>query len=57
MSGAAYQGMFRNPLVSTDILGVTAASGFGAAVALLLSSSALRAAAHLLRLRSRWASL
>lgn len=37
ISGAAYQGMFRNPLVSTDILGVTAASGFGAALALLLS--------------------
>jgi iron complex transport system permease protein len=41
ISGAAYQGMFRNPLVSTDILGVTAASGFGAAVALLLSRNAL----------------
>jgi iron complex transport system permease protein len=37
MSGAAFQGMFRNPLVSTDILGVTAASAFGAALALLLS--------------------
>jgi iron complex transport system permease protein len=42
ISGAAYQGMFRNPLVSTDILGVTAASGFGAALALLISSSALQ---------------
>lgn len=42
ISGAAYQGMFRNPLVSTDILGVTAASGFGAAVALLISSNALQ---------------
>lgn len=41
VSGAAYQGMFRNPLVSTDILGVTAASGFGAAVALLLSRGAI----------------
>ena len=41
ISGAAYQGMFRNPLVSTDILGVTAASGCGAAVALLLSANAL----------------
>ncbi|HEY6452897.1 MAG TPA: iron ABC transporter permease [Steroidobacteraceae bacterium] len=40
ISGAAYQGMFRNPLVSTDILGVTAAAGFGAAVALLLSRNA-----------------
>ena len=40
ISGAAYQGMFRNPLVSTDILGVSAASGFGAAIALLLSRNA-----------------
>ena len=40
-SGSAYQGMFRNPLVSPDILGVTAASAFGAAVALLLSRNAL----------------
>ena len=40
-SGAAYQGMFRNPLVSPDILGVTAAAGFGAALALLLSRNAL----------------
>ena len=39
ISGAAYQGMFRNPLVSPDILGVTAAAGFGAAVALLLSAN------------------
>ena len=41
ISGAAYQGMFRNPLVSPDILGVTAASGFGAALALLCSSGAV----------------
>jgi iron complex transport system permease protein len=41
VSGAAYQGMFRNPLVSPDILGVTAASGCGAALALLLSVNAL----------------
>ncbi len=40
VSGAAFQGMFRNPLVSPDILGVTAASGFGAALALLLSRDA-----------------
>jgi iron complex transport system permease protein len=40
ISGAAYQGMFRNPLVSPDILGVSAASGFGAALALLFSRSA-----------------
>jgi iron complex transport system permease protein len=41
ISGAAYQGMFRNPLVSPDILGVTAASGFGAALALLFSGGAV----------------
>jgi len=36
-SGAAYQGMFRNPLVSPDILGVSAGASFGAALAILLS--------------------
>lgn len=41
ISGAAYQGMFRNPLVSPDILGVSAASGFGAALAILLSANRL----------------
>ena len=34
-SGAAYQGVFRNPLVSPDILGISAAAGFGAAVAIV----------------------
>lgn len=29
-AGAAYQNMFRNPLVSPDILGVSAGAGFGA---------------------------
>jgi iron complex transport system permease protein len=37
IAGAAYQGMFRNPMVSPDILGVTAGSGLGAALAILLS--------------------
>jgi iron complex transport system permease protein len=41
VSGAAFQGMFRNPLVSPDVLGVSAASGFGAALAILLSRSTL----------------
>ncbi len=41
ISGAAFQGMFRNPLVSTDVLGVSAASGFGAALAILLGRSLL----------------
>lgn len=36
LSGACYQGVFRNPLVSPFILGVSAGAGFGAAVAILL---------------------
>lgn len=39
ISGATFQGMFRNPLVSPDILGVSAGAGFGAALALLLSAT------------------
>lgn len=39
-AGAAYQGLFRNPLVSPGILGVTAGASFGAALAILLSWSA-----------------
>lgn len=35
-SGAAYQTMFRNPLVSPEILGVAAGAGFGAALGILL---------------------
>ena len=35
-AGAAYQTMFRNPLVSPDILGVSAGCGLGASVAILL---------------------
>jgi iron complex transport system permease protein len=38
-SGAAYQVMFRNPLVSPDILGVSAGAGFGASVAILAGVS------------------
>lgn len=37
ISGASFQGMFRNPLVSPDLLGVSAGAGFGAALAILLS--------------------
>lgn len=40
-SGAAYQGLFRNPLVSPGILGVTAGASFGAALAILLSLNAV----------------
>jgi iron complex transport system permease protein len=41
ISGASFQGIFQNPLVSPDILGVSAGAGFGAALAILLSSSSL----------------
>jgi iron complex transport system permease protein len=36
VTGAAYQGMFRNPMVSPSILGVSAGAGFGAALAIIL---------------------
>ena len=38
VSGAASQGMFRNPMVSPDILGASTGAGFGAAVAILLGA-------------------
>lgn len=38
-AGAAYQGMFKNPLVSPDILGASAGAGFGAALAIYFSFS------------------
>ncbi|MDO4290380.1 MAG: iron ABC transporter permease [Eggerthellaceae bacterium] len=36
VSGAAYQGIFKNPMVSPDILGVSSGAGAGAALALIL---------------------
>ena len=36
-AGSAYQTLFRNPLVSPDILGVAAGAGLGAVVGILLS--------------------
>ncbi|ELZ5941056.1 FecCD family ABC transporter permease [Providencia vermicola] len=39
IAGAAYQGMFRNPLVSPDILGVSAGAGVGAVIAIFLGQS------------------
>ena len=39
LSGAVYQGIFKNPLVSPDFLGVSAGACVGAAVAILLSLS------------------
>ncbi|MGQ0286603.1 FecCD family ABC transporter permease [Pasteurellaceae bacterium 22721_9_1] len=36
VAGATYQGMFKNPLVSPDILGVTSGAGLGAVIAIYL---------------------
>ena len=38
VSGAAFQGCFHNPLVSPDMLGVSAGAGFGAALGILLTN-------------------
>ena len=40
-AGAAYQSLFKNPIVSPDVLGASAGAGFGAAVGILLSLSYL----------------
>lgn len=37
IAGAAFQGIFKNPLVSPDLLGVSNGAGFGAAIAILIS--------------------
>lgn len=39
ISGASYQGLFKNPMVSPDILGASAGASFGAALALLFNGS------------------
>ncbi|NLC26710.1 MAG: iron ABC transporter permease [Fastidiosipila sp.] len=39
VSGACYQGMFRNPLVSSDIIGASSGAAFGAALGILLGVS------------------
>jgi iron complex transport system permease protein len=41
ISGASFQGLFRNPLVSPHILGVSAGAGLGAALAILFFSNIL----------------
>ncbi len=41
IAGAAYQGMFRNPLVSPDILGVSSGAGVGAVFGIFLGQSML----------------
>ena len=38
-SGASYQTMFKNPMVSPDLLGVSAGAGFGAALVMLHSGN------------------
>ncbi|MFQ3566345.1 MAG: iron ABC transporter permease [Aggregatilineales bacterium] len=40
-TGVAFQGIFKNPLVDSNLLGVTSGAGFGAALALLLGGTAL----------------
>jgi iron complex transport system permease protein len=40
-AGAAYQNLFRNPLVSPGVLGVSAGAGFGAALGILLGASGI----------------
>lgn len=37
-AGASYQGLFRNPMVSPEILGASSGAGFGAALAIWLSA-------------------
>ena len=41
LSGAVYQSIFKNPLVSPDFLGVSAGACVGAAIAILLSMAAV----------------
>ena len=38
IAGASYQGLFKNPMVSPDILGASAGASFGAALALLFNA-------------------
>lgn len=42
ITGAAYQGMFQNPLIAPDILGASAGAGLGASLGLLLSKSSYK---------------
>ncbi len=40
-AGAAYQGVFQNPMAAPDILGASAGAGFGAALAIFLGLSSV----------------
>ncbi len=42
MAGAVFQGVFRNPMVSPDLLGASSSAGFGAALGILLGLQALQ---------------
>ncbi len=46
VSGAAYQGLFRNPLADPFLMGAASGAAFGATVALVLSGSLASAYAH-----------
>lgn len=39
VSGASYQTLFKNPMVSPDLLGVSAGAGFGAALAMIFDGT------------------
>ena len=52
-AGATYQTLFRNPLVSPDILGVASGSGLGAVLGILMSLSVARHRGVRLRRRHR----
>ena len=39
LCGAVFQGLFRNPLVSSEVLGVSSGAGFGAAIAIVMTES------------------
>ncbi|WP_291565190.1 MULTISPECIES: FecCD family ABC transporter permease [unclassified Clostridium] len=39
ISGTTFQGLFRNPLVSPDVLGVSSGAGFGVALGILIFSN------------------
>lgn len=41
LSGAAYQGLFQNPVVSPDLLGASSGASFGASLAILLGAGSL----------------
>ncbi len=41
LSGAVYQGLFKNPVVSPDLLGASSGASFGAALSILMGAGAL----------------